>query len=234
MKGLTPLSLAIAVVTGACAHSPPSPPEVTRLLAPELASHSFCVRLPQGTNAVVRPNGVRLDGYRSPGGRVFYPDTSQLGSPETIRETYDLLAEIGLFAVRDEVLNASVGDYRRIWRHYTPTPAGVAHYQAVASVHSASNWMGLCYGTRTMIGLPSVSALNRVTPCQSTRVATYSYRYEDVPAWVDDPRLAARLPEVVTREAAARPREGSTVLVRRGGQWDVRRGDPLVRIVCVR
>lgn len=220
----------LLLALGACAHLRTVPADIRALVEADLSSWPLCVRLPQDEHSSLRANGVTLVGYRHADGRISYQDSNITGE-ERIRRTYDLLVEFGLFTVVEEQPWPAPSPLVR--RRYLPTPAGQAHYRTRSPSHGAPDWQALCVGHRTMIAFGSPGEVRRITPCEEARAATYTYRFENLPAWIDDPRLRALLPELGTRSDAARPREGSTLLVRRGVHWYPTRGDPLVQVVCI-
>lgn len=215
---------------GACAHLGAAPADIRALVEADFPSWPLCVPLPRGEHADLRSNGVTLVGYRHADGRISYQDSNVTGE-ERIRRTYDLLVEFGLFTVVEEHPWPAPSPLVR--RRYLPTAAGQAHFLTRSPSHGAPDWQALCVGDRVMVAFRSAGAVRRITPCEEARTATYTYRYENLPAWMDDPRLRAMLPELGSSSDAARPREGSTLLVRGRGQWDLRRGDPLVQVHCV-
>lgn len=218
----------LLLAPGACVHGGRASPEIRALVDADLASWPLCVPLPQGEHSTLRANGVTLVGYRHADGRITYQDSNVTGE-QRIRRTYDLLMEFGLFTVEERPSPAPSPLVRRV---YLPTPAGRAHYRTISPVHGAPDWQALCVGTRTLVAFGSAGTVRHVSPCEDARRATYTYRYENLPAWMDDPRLRAMLPQLGASRDAARPREGSTPLVRRGGRWYLRTGDPLVQVVC--
>ena len=214
MRHLIILLLALACIS--CAGRLPRDAQIGRLISAELAPRQICVRLPDdGEWTIVREDWVSMRGFSGRDGSIDYPDRMK-GREQTMRAAYDLLAELGFYTVEEQALPGRQGRKRE----YAATALGRSHIRLVPGGHGQSGWVGLCYGQRTLVAIHRVGPVE-YAPCRISRDVRYSYRYEGIPAWADDPRLRALLPDMIGTAEARTARPGGNALVRGGDEWFV-------------
>jgi hypothetical protein len=217
--------LAALFLAGACVNSTSRERAgIEALAAAEVPKRGFCVDLPiddlavgtNGERARISAEWVDLPGSSGRDGVARYPGM------EALRRTYDLLADLGLYTVENDLSSAADG---LIWRSYRRSPLGETHLRDVAR-HGQSSLALLCYGKRRLIGIRSVGPTYRKSRCAQGRSVSYTYVYEDLPAWVEDARLRESFPDLVTSRNAAELRDGSLMLTGSSREWYVDHSGP--------
>jgi hypothetical protein len=188
------------------------------MIGERLARQQICVRLPGGGDWTdVREDRVSTRGVPRRGGGFDYPDKIE-GTEEPVRAAYDLLTELGLYMVEEEAIT---GFWPGRIRHYKPTPLGKAHIRLVPGGHGASGWYGLCYGARRLTAIEKVGPV-KVKPCETSRTVYFTYHYDGIPAWADDPRLRRFFADIIDAAAARIVRHDGESLGYYEGEWFVR------------
>ena len=214
------MALAALFLAGACVNVSRERERIDALAAAEVPERRFCVDLPTGDPKRAGTNGERarvsaewvdLPGARGRDGVIHYPGM------ESLRRTYDLLTELGLYRVEEDLSSVADG---LIWRSYRQTPLGAAHLRDVPR-HGQSSLALLCYGKQRLVEIRRIGPIYRQSRCRQGRGVSYTYVYEDLPAWVEDPRLREAFPDLVTRREAAELRNGSFTLTGSRREWYV-------------
>lgn len=215
------IALAALFLSGACVTvTSRERARIDALVATEVPQRRFCVDLPSGDQIRDGAHGQRartsaefvdLPGERGRDGVILYPGM------DSLRRTYDLLAELGLYRVEERPTSAASG---LVWRSYLQTPLGEAHLRSVP-MHGQNSLALLCYGKRRLVAIRRIGPVYRQSRCAQGRYVTYAYVYEDLPAWADDPRLRESFPNLVTRENAGELREDSFLLTGSWREWFV-------------
>jgi hypothetical protein len=215
------IALAAIFLAGACVNvTSRERARIDALAAEDVPQHRFCVELPTGDPrqqgaygemARISAEFVDLPGARGRDGIIRYAHM------EALRQTYDLLVEFGLYTVAEEPTGEGSD---RIWRRYRQTPLGAAHLRDVPR-HGQSSLALLCYGKQRLVEIRWIGPVYRHSRCAQGRGVRYAYVYEDLPAWVEDPRLRESFPNLVTRQNAAEVREDSFALTGSWREWYV-------------
>lgn len=215
------MALAALFLAGACVNvTSRERARIDALAAADVPQRRFCVDLPTGDPNRAGTNGelarvsaewVDLPGARGRDGVIHYPGM------EALRRTYDLLAELGLYRVEEDLSSAADG---LIWRRYRQTPLGEAHLRDIPR-HGQSSLALLCYGKQRLVEIRWIGPVYRQSRCAQGRGVRYTYVYEDLPAWVEDPRLRESFPDLVTRRNAAELRNDSFTLSGSWREWHV-------------
>lgn len=223
--------LLIVMLAGTgCTAGPSGRERMSNLISAHIAPQQTCIRLPgDGEWADVRDDQATIGGVTGPAGGSIYPDRMDRRE-ESIRATFGLLAELGLYTLEGEALP---GPSPGTMRHYKPSPLGKAHIRLVPGGHGQSGWYGLCYGARRLIAIDKVGPI-RVKPCDTSRSVYFTYHYVDIPAWADDPRLRRFFPDIIDSAAARTVRHDGEELGYYEGKWFVReRSDAPYLIPCI-
>jgi hypothetical protein len=211
------LILLLATLCISCAGQLPRDARISRMIGAHLAPRQICVRLPDdGEWTIVREDEISIRGFPGRNGGFVYPDRMERRD-ESMREAYDLLAELGFYTVEEEVLpDPWPGRMRR----YKPTALAQAHIRLVQGGHGQSGWYGLCYGQRRLVAIEKVKPVD-YAPCRISREIYYIYDYVGIPDWADDPRLRRLFPDMIGTAEARTARNGGDFLVRSGDEWFV-------------
>ncbi len=204
--------------------------EIGRMIEARLAPRQICVRLPaDGEWTIVGEDEVSIRGFPDGKGGFIYADRMEKRD-ESIRQAYDLLADLGLYRVEEEDLPGPWGG--RI-RHYKATSLARSHIRLVPGGHGESGWYGLCYGQPRLVAIEKVQPV-RYAPCRISREIYYTYDYAGIPAWADDPRLRRFFPDLIDSAEARTVRNDGEALVRSGDEWfvDQRSAEPYY-IPCI-
>jgi hypothetical protein len=207
-------TLVLILLLCGCVHLADSA-SLRQALAADLATRPICMRVPGTHNGILRSNGMTLVGDRLPDGRSVFEGDSGPSAPGPAHRAYDLLVALGLFRDEEQAVPARPS---RVTRRYTPTPAGEAHLRLVPGGHGAAGWIGLCYGTAKLVAVEGVGPVERA-PCRIRQRVTFTYLYDEIPDWVQDPRLRDYFPDIVTRDEGSVPRRRERSFLLRNRQW---------------